>query len=226
MDKKFLGLIAIILLVSSVPKISNSLTSSSANYSACIGQQGTVLSSPNYNLLLSLGSPSGSSSGSIFKLNLGFISECIESICCNFNSVCEEREIQNFCPDCKTTIEVIPFSSLYKSLVNVSINFSDSRYSHEVGLRIKIKLSVDEITWTNSECFSDVTIILNSSQNFQTCDWSYGKSFIRCGNYVGNMTLTYFPEENKININGICKSDSIPPGIHKITVNISLYKFI
>lgn len=225
MNRKGFLILAILFLLLQL-KISKSLTSSSANYSACIGQQGAVLTSSNYNLLLALGSPSGdsSSSESIFKLSLGFISECIESICCDFDSVCEEKETQDHCPDCKTVVEVIPFRSPYKSLINISINFSDSRYSHKIGSKIKIKLSIDKIPWTNAECFSDAIIVLYSSQNFQTCDWSYGKSQIRCGNFEGNMKLTYFPEENKININGICKSESIPPGRHKIAANISLYR--
>ncbi|MEM5855673.1 MAG: hypothetical protein QW472_05165 [Candidatus Aenigmatarchaeota archaeon] len=227
MNKKE-GLFLLILLLLSQFKISKSLNSSSANYSACIGEQGALLSSQNYTLLMALNSPAGNSSSLSYKLGLGFISECIESICCNFNSICNVGETQQNCPeDCKTEIKIIPSESFPGSQVNVVISFSDSRYNHKAGGMIKINLLIDStLNWNPSYgCFSDLAIYLASSRPFQTCNWNFQSERIMCDNYQGNMTISYFQNENKLEINGKCKLPGLPPGVHQVNGTVSFYLF-
>ncbi len=225
MNKKGTLLLLALLILAQL-KISKSLTSSSANYSACIGEQGFLLSSSNYALWIALTSPAGNSSSTSYKLNLGFISECIENIYCNSNSVCNTGETQENCPqDCKTEVKIIPSESHPKGEVNITISFSDSRYKHEVGNMIKVNLLIDSmLNWNPSYgCFSDLKIYLASSQSSQTCNWNYGSTKIMCDNYEGNMTLRYFQNENKLEINGKCKLPTLPSGIHQVNATVSFY---
>lgn len=214
--KNFLLLMDILLFFLLQLKISESLTSSSTTYSICIGEQGSLLYSQNYTLLMALHTPAGNSSGISYKLALGFISECIESTYCNCNSVCEKGETQENCPqDCKTKIEIEPQISLSGNEVNLSISFSDSRYVHTTGTRIKIQLNIPPFVsdWNPYYgCLSNETIFLESSQYHQTCDWNYNKNIILCGDYTGNVSIDYFPEENKVIINTKCILPSLPQG--------------
>lgn len=222
----FLLSILLILIFLFQLKISKSLTSSSENYFICIGEQGSLLYSQNYNLLLSSNSPIGNSSSLSYKLNLGFVSECIEGTRCNLNSVCEDSETQENCPtDCFTEITIIPSQTMAENEVYLNISFSDSRYKHEIGTRIKVKLFIGStINWNVSyDCFSDLFIILTSAEDSQTCDWEYGKTSIRCGNYIGNMNLKYFSSQNRVELIGKCKMPSLPPGYYTVDVNITIY---
>jgi len=204
-------------------KISESLTFSTNSYSSCIGQQGSLLSSANYKLLFTLNSPLGNSSSLNYRLNLGFISECIEGICCDFNSVCNTGETQENCPsDCKTEVKVIPSEAMSQEEVNVSISFSDSRYKHEVGTRIRIHLLLDDVDW-DENCFSDIPIILRTKDDFQTCNWNYGNNLINCGNYDGNMTVQYDPVIHKVEIVGKCKLPALPAGYYVVNATVTFF---
>lgn len=208
-------------------KISESLTSSSESYFVCIGKQGSILSSSNYNLLLELSPPLGASSSLSYKLNLGFIPACMEGFCeCNYNLICNSGETQENCPqDCKTEIRINPPQQLAGNEVNITISFSDGRYKHEEGTQIKVGLLVDSLFhWSPSYgCFSNLTIILTSSRTQQTCNWNYETKIIKCGDYPGNMIVTYFPDENKLEIDGKCKLPILPPGYYVVNASISLY---
>jgi len=219
--KSLLITLAFILLLD----ISYGVTSSNESYNICIGQQGSLLSSPNYKLLFTLSSPLGNSSSSSYRLNLGFIAECIEGICCDFNSICNVGETQENCPsDCKTEVSIRPSNVYSEQEVNITIIFSDSRYKHKIGRRIEANLKIDSINWVSSlNCFSDVPIVLKSSENYQTCNWDYGKSLIECGNYDGNMTLEYEPEKHKVKIEGKCKLPPIGVGYHILNLTVSFY---
>jgi len=216
-------ILLIILLVILFFSNSYALTFSNQDYNMCIGQQGSFLSSNNYKLLFTFNSPLGNSSSQSYKLNLGFIAECIEGVCCNFNSICNAGETQKNCPsDCKTEVRVIPSESMSQEDVNVSVSFSDSRYEHEAGTRIKIRLLLDGVDWDES-CFSDIPIILRTKNSFQTCNWDYGNNLINCGNYDGNMTVQYDQVTHKVEIVGKCKLPALPAGYHVVNATVTFF---